>query len=73
MIFNYNEDYVVGSDDETSSLSIWDSRTGVLLLKLGGHTKQILAIASSPVDAGIMTGSNDFRARYWNLKSAIQG
>ncbi|XJO75133.1 hypothetical protein BDV3_005853 [Batrachochytrium dendrobatidis] len=56
MIFNYNEDYVVGSDDETSSLSIWDSRTGVLLLKLGGHTKQILAIASSPVDAGIMTG-----------------
>ncbi|KAH6559934.1 hypothetical protein BASA50_009024 [Batrachochytrium salamandrivorans] len=69
LIFTHNEEYVVGADDESSSLVLWDARTGALLTKLGGHTKQLLAIASSPVDAGVMTASNDFRARYWNIKA----
>eukprot|EP01111_Echinosteliopsis_oligospora_P012948 TRINITY_DN4523_c0_g1_i1.p1 TRINITY_DN4523_c0_g1~~TRINITY_DN4523_c0_g1_i1.p1 ORF type:complete len:430 (+),score=108.75 TRINITY_DN4523_c0_g1_i1:43-1332(+) len=70
--FNYTEEFIYGSDENTSTVLVWDSRSGDLVQKLSGHNQVVRYVATSPVDTGMMTCSDDFRARFWtddNIKS----
>ena len=55
---------LVLSSDEKDVL-IWNTNSGELLNKLGGHNKPIRWICSSPTDESFMSTSDDQRARYW--------
>ena len=55
MAFTYNEDFVIGQDNSTSSISIWDSHTGLHLKNLSAHGKGILHVSSSLTDAGLIS------------------
>ncbi|KAI8916210.1 WD40-repeat-containing domain protein [Gorgonomyces haynaldii] len=69
MSFTHDENHVVGPDDDSNGFIIWDARTGSLLRKnQNAHNKKILSIAASPTDGALMTGSEDARGKYWNLK-----
>ncbi|CAJ0827798.1 7874_t:CDS:10 [Entrophospora sp. SA101] len=61
--FTYNEDYVLSSDELNNTIICWDSRTGLLLKKWGGHTNIIRCIAASPTEPGFISCSDDFRVR----------
>lgn len=65
-VFNHTEDYVLFPDEKTTSLCCWDSRNAERnkLLSLGhnGVVKYILHSATGP---GLLTCSDDFRARFW--------
>lgn len=77
-VFNYNEDYILGSEEtptsqpgQTNSSSqhgvgvVWCSRTGEALQKLSGHTNLVSWIATSPIDNSAISCSWDHRARFW--------
>jgi len=67
--FNHNEDYVLYPDERSGSLCSWDSRTGdrKRLLALG-HTAATRIFVHSPTMPAFVTGSDDFRARFWMLR-----
>ncbi|KAL2913593.1 hypothetical protein HK105_206895 [Polyrhizophydium stewartii] len=67
-VFNHNEDFVFGADAANSCLVVWDSRSGTLLRRFSGHGKPVLAIAASPTDNCLITGSEDTRARVWGSR-----
>jgi len=64
--FNHNEDYVMFPDEKSGSLCSWDSRNAdrKRLLALG-HTAPTRAFVHSPTQPAFVTGSDDFRARFW--------
>jgi cleavage stimulation factor subunit 1 len=63
--FNYNEEFIFGSDESGMAAVVWDSRTGDLAQRLTGHNNVVRYIATSPVENAVMTCSNDHRARFW--------
>jgi len=63
--FSYNEDHIFSADENTYAVLVWDTRTGELLQKLSGHTNVVRWVASSTVEAAIVTCSKDHRARFW--------
>lgn len=68
--FNQNEDYVLFPDEKSGSMCAWDSRSGERkrLLALG-HTAPCRVLTHSPTMAAFVTGSDDYRARFWVKKS----
>ncbi|CAD5212263.1 unnamed protein product [Bursaphelenchus okinawaensis] len=68
--FNHNEDYVMFPDEKSGSMCAWESRSGERqrLLALG-HTAPCRVFTHSPTMAAFVTGSDDFRARFWVKKS----
>uniref|UniRef100_A0A914DNU7 Cleavage stimulation factor 50 kDa subunit n=1 Tax=Acrobeloides nanus TaxID=290746 RepID=A0A914DNU7_9BILA len=68
-LFNHNEDYVLFPDEKSGTLCSWDSRNSdrKRLLNLG-HTAPTRAFEHSPTMAAFITGSDDFRARFWYKK-----
>ncbi|KAI1718378.1 cleavage stimulation factor subunit 1, dimerization domain-containing protein [Ditylenchus destructor] len=68
--FNHNEDYVMLPDEKSGSLCSWDSRNSDRnrLLALG-HTAPTRAFVHSPTMPAFVTGSDDFRARFWFKKT----
>eukprot|EP01080_Neovahlkampfia_damariscottae_P001822 gene1822-964_t len=67
--FNYNEDIVVSSD--STDVTLFNTRTGELITKLGGHNKVIRWVTCSPTEQAIVSCSDDQRARFWVEKSSI--
>eukprot|EP01137_Pigoraptor_chileana_P011246 Opistho-2@61798 len=65
--FSYNEDYVLVGDEASSSVVMWDSRSGERLKTFSGHTAPIRAIATTPESSGFMTSGEDCRMRYWAI------
>uniref|UniRef100_A0A8C4NLG3 Cleavage stimulation factor subunit 1 n=1 Tax=Eptatretus burgeri TaxID=7764 RepID=A0A8C4NLG3_EPTBU len=65
-VFNHTEDFVLLPDEWAVSLCAWEARTaqrrGLLAL---GHNNTVRAVAHSPTAPGLMTCSDDFRARFW--------
>nr|CAG8435307.1 2069_t:CDS:10 [Entrophospora candida] len=53
--FTYNEDYILGSDEVNYNIICWDSRTSLILKKLGGHTNIVRCIAASPTEPGFIS------------------
>jgi cleavage stimulation factor subunit 1 len=69
MVFDYNEDFVIGTDGATQNIIFWDVNTGEIVRKVRGVTENpIRIIAASPTDHGFLTGGDDCRGRYWNLQ-----
>jgi cleavage stimulation factor subunit 1 len=65
--FNYNEEFVITSDK--TDVLIFDTQSGDLLEKLGGHNKNIKWVSSSPTEQSFMSCSEDQRARFWTEKN----
>uniref|UniRef100_A0A915AYT7 Cleavage stimulation factor 50 kDa subunit n=2 Tax=Ascarididae TaxID=6250 RepID=A0A915AYT7_PARUN len=68
--FNHNEDYVLFPDEKSGSLCSWDARNAdrKRLLALG-HTAATRTFTHSPTMPAFVTGSDDYRARFWYKKS----
>ncbi|CAG8527183.1 5786_t:CDS:10, partial [Scutellospora calospora] len=67
--FSYNEDYVLSSDEVNPTVVCWDSRTGLLLKRWGGHASTIRCIAASPTEPGFISCSDDFRVSVGHFTS----
>ncbi|KAF7727069.1 cleavage stimulation factor, 3' pre-RNA, subunit 1 [Apophysomyces ossiformis] len=67
--FSYNEDYVLIGDEASTDVICWDTQTGVLLKKISGQNNLVRCVAASPVDNGILTCSDDYRARYFDTRA----
>ncbi|EPZ33716.1 WD40 repeat-like protein [Rozella allomycis CSF55] len=65
--FDYAEDFVLGGDEPSSSIFVWDTKTGEVVKKLSGHNSVASYIASSPVEGCFISCSEDHRARYWKI------
>ncbi|XP_071944458.1 cleavage stimulation factor subunit 1-like [Antedon mediterranea] len=65
-VFNHTEDYVFFPDERTNSLCCWDSRNAERnrLLSLG-HNNLVRMMVHSPTSPGLLTCSDDHRARFW--------
>ena len=59
---------VTASDDKTAT--VWDARTGTILLELKGHTSYLLSVAFSPDGTRIVTASQDSTAKVWDARTA---
>lgn len=53
--FTFNEDYVITSEEGSSSGMIWNVKTGELSQRLTGHTNIIKSVACSPIEPALMT------------------
>jgi WD40 repeat protein len=58
--------FATGSDDET--LCLWDVATNKLIRSLEGHESSVIAIAYSPDNAFIISGSNKGDLRMWDAR-----
>jgi cleavage stimulation factor subunit 1 len=67
MSFTYNEDFVVGSDENSYGIVLWDTRNGTFLKKILGHSGRIRSFASSPVNDGFVSCSEDAKVKYWDV------
>ncbi|KAI8919932.1 WD40-repeat-containing domain protein [Powellomyces hirtus] len=63
--FNYNEEYVLGTDEADSAIVLWDSRSGAMMKKIPAHMGPVRCIAASPIENAFVTCSDDYRAKYW--------
>ncbi|KAL9548753.1 hypothetical protein MBANPS3_005531 [Mucor bainieri] len=64
--FNYNEDFIMIGDEASTDVVCYDTQTGTLLKRIPGHNNLVRCVAASPTDNGILTCSDDYRARYFN-------
>ncbi|UYV79277.1 CSTF1 [Cordylochernes scorpioides] len=65
-VFNHTEDFVLFSDEKTTSLCTWDARNAERqrLLSLG-HNNAVRYLCHSPTSPAFLTCSDDYRARFW--------
>ncbi|KAI8141496.1 WD40-repeat-containing domain protein [Fennellomyces sp. T-0311] len=63
--FTYNEDYVMIGDEASTNAVCYDTQTGELLSKISGQNNLVRCVVPSPTDNGILTCSDDYRARYF--------
>jgi len=63
--FSYNEEHIFSTDETTTAVSVWDTRTGESVQKLAGHTGFVRSLASSPVAPHLISCSDDHWARFW--------
>ncbi|GAN10283.1 cleavage stimulation factor subunit 1-like isoform X2 [Mucor ambiguus] len=64
--FSYNEDFIMIGDESSTDVVCYDTQTGTLLKRIPGHNNLVRCVAASPTDNGILTCSDDYRARYFN-------
>ncbi|KAF9971706.1 hypothetical protein BGZ73_005258 [Actinomortierella ambigua] len=72
--FSWNEDIVFSTDEANQSIVLWDSRTAALLKRIpveGGPAARIRSLSASPSENGFVTGSQDFRVRYWTTPAVM--
>jgi WD40 repeat protein len=65
MTFNYNEDYVLATDENSNGIVVWDSRNGTFLKKILGNSDKLTCISASPVMDSFVTCSMDAKIKYW--------
>ncbi len=68
MNFTFNEDYVVGGEENSFGIVIWDARNGTFLKKLLGHSGKIRSFAASPTSDAFVSASEDSRVKYWDIE-----
>ena len=57
MVFNYNQDFIVGTDCTNDSIAMWDFNTGEIARRIRGVSDNPLrVIVTSPTDHGFVTG-----------------
>ncbi|KAF9436002.1 hypothetical protein BGZ76_005037 [Entomortierella beljakovae] len=71
-VFSYNEDFVFGLDESTSSFVCWDSRTGNLLRRYTSPEATIRSISASPTENAIVSGGDDNRVRFWAMPGSVK-
>jgi len=64
-VFSSTSDHVLSSDETTCNIVAWDTRTGELVTKVGGHAGVVRYIAVSPSEPAFVSCSEDMRARFW--------
>ncbi|KAI8970410.1 WD40-repeat-containing domain protein [Mycotypha africana] len=69
--FVYNEGYVVIGDEASTDVVCYDTQTGVLLKRISGQNNMVRCVAGSPTDMGILSCSDDYRARYYNTPTEV--
>ncbi|KAI8368457.1 WD40-repeat-containing domain protein [Blakeslea trispora] len=69
--FTYNEGFIVIGDEASTDVVVYDTQTGTLVKRVVGHNNLVRCVAASPIDNGILTCSDDYRARYFNTPSDI--
>lgn len=52
-------------DESDHVVNCWDTRTGALLKKLGGHGEQVVYVASSSIENAFVSCGEDSKARLW--------
>lgn len=60
------------SESRSRTASVWDACTGHQVLKLEGHTRQVLCAVFSQDGTQIVTGSADQTARTWDVSTGRQ-
>jgi len=60
---------VVGGASSYGFAHLWDARSGELLQTLTGHTGAVSALAFSPDNSTLATGSEDYTIRLWNVRT----
>ncbi|CEG84454.1 hypothetical protein RMATCC62417_18256 [Rhizopus microsporus] len=64
--FSFNEGFVLIGDELSTDVFCWDTQTGALVKRIPGHNNLVRCVAASPNDYGIITCSEDYRARYYS-------
>lgn len=70
-VFVSGERYIAGSNSniKMSDVSLFDASTGSpVFMKLGMHTMPVYALEASPIDKTLITGCDDFKARYFSVE-----
>ncbi|KAI8099577.1 WD40-repeat-containing domain protein [Halteromyces radiatus] len=69
--FSYNEDFVMIGDEATTDVVVYDTQTGVLVKRITGQNNLVRCVATSPIDEGVLSCSDDYRARYYGSTNDI--
>jgi len=69
--FNYNEDFIMHTDDSTTAVGVWDTHTGEQIQKLQGHNATVRWVSASPTDPHAISCSDDHRARFWVEEASV--
>ncbi|KAG1468540.1 hypothetical protein G6F56_003777 [Rhizopus delemar] len=64
--FSHDEGFVMIGDEASTDVFCWDTQTGALVKRISGHNGVVRCVSASPNDYGIITCSEDFRARYYS-------
>eukprot|EP00727_Mastigamoeba_balamuthi_P006447 m51a1_g2422 hypothetical protein (424) ;mRNA; f:809935-811390 len=64
-VFTWNEEIIVGCEERGMCAVLWDAHSGTIVQRLTGHTAAVRWVASSSAEPGLVTCSNDYRARFW--------
>ena len=59
----------IAAGDERNSLWLWDSRTHKLVANWMGHGDWVWCVKFTPDGKGLMSGSKDMTAKYWDVSS----
>ena len=59
----------IAAGDTVNSLWIWDSRTQKLVAIWMGHSGWVWCVEFTPDGKGLMSGSEDMTAKYWDVSS----
>lgn len=71
-VFNHTEDFVLYPDEATTSLCAWNARNAARLhLTSLGHNGAVRFLVHSPSNPAFLTCSDDFRARFWVKRTAV--
>jgi WD40 repeat protein len=65
LAFSESEDLVIGPDESSFGIAIWDAVNGTLLKKMAGHAGKIRALAVAPTRDVFVTCSEDSKAKLW--------
>ena len=63
--FSANEDHVFGGDEHSHAMCSWDTRSGFLLKRYSAHQGNVVYCGVSKSGEGIVSCSEDARARVW--------
>eukprot|EP00127_Corallochytrium_limacisporum_P002145 Clim_evm39s108 gene=Clim_evmTU39s108 len=64
-IFAHGEDIVLSGDESKSLVLAWNARNGEHYEGYKGHTQYVSALAAHPQGHSFVSGSEDFRVRFW--------
>jgi len=66
--FSWNDEHVLTCSPRTNAVYAFDTKTGNIICKLRESKSPIKWVSSSPVEAAILTGSHDCRAKFYAVQ-----
>ncbi|KAI8342704.1 WD40-repeat-containing domain protein [Chlamydoabsidia padenii] len=67
--FSFDEKFIMMGDEASTDVVVWDTQTGVLVNRISGQNNLVRCVAASPVDEGVLSCSDDYRARYYGMSN----